>query len=196
MNKLFILLISAALFSYCQPTTTDTENLEESSDSLTTGVTTEVVPIRQAPTYVEESASVPPAPKRPKVVTETEEASNEPLKEVDVKAVFPGCESHKKLARRDICTTRSWRDYVEDNLEFGDSILLDKSSDDVVVQFVIEKDGAVSDLKIIKDFGQESVRSTFNLFAKMKQDSMTWTPALVGGEPVRYVITELVTFTK
>ena len=194
MNKLFILLISVFLFSYCQPTTTDTENLEETSDSLTTGVTTEVVPIKQAPTYVEESASVPPAPKRPKLVTVEEVKEDTIYEDVDVKAVFPGCESQKKLARQEVCSMRQWKEYVSENLIFEKSILEDKSSNDVVVQFVVEKDGTISNIKIFKDFGQESVKSAFNLFAKMKQDSMVWTPALINGEPVRYLKTELISF--
>ena len=60
-----------------------------------------------------------------------------------------------------------------------------KHTGKVIVLFVIEKDGSVSDAKVVGNVGYDSVQE----ITRILKESPKWTPAKQQGNPVRYRMT-------
>lgn len=191
MKNLLIIVLFSSIFNFCTQTSEE-DVLQESQDSLLvetiiTAPTKDIVEKVDAPV---EMAN----PKKREAKTPIVVKQDSIYEQVTSKPVFKGCETYKRVSRRDVCTERQWRNYVFTNLVFEDTIL-QTTTNDVVVQFVVEKDGTLTNLKVLKDFGEQSLQSTLNLFTKIQTDSLTFIPATVENEPVRYLKTALVTFS-
>ncbi|MDI1257069.1 MAG: energy transducer TonB [Flavobacterium sp.] len=106
--------------------------------------------------------------KSPKVITTNEVYFNEILKNqqnVDVKPEFPG-------------GAEAFYKYISKNFKIPDE---DSIKGKIIVQFIVEIDGTLSDIKILKDLGygtgEEAIRALKNC--------PKWTPGFLKGKPVR-----------
>jgi protein TonB len=84
---------------------------------------------------------------------------------VEVNASFPGGKD-------------KWQNFLRNNFTPPDEPGLKGK---VVVTFVVEKDGSLTDIKVIKDVGYGSANEALKLFKK----SPKWTPAVQNGKNVR-----------
>jgi hypothetical protein len=192
MKNLFIILLFSPIFNFC--TQTSEEDILQQVEDTVKVETIVTVPTKDVIQKVDAPVEMSVLKKREvKIPIEVEQDTV--YESVTTKPVFKGCETYKRMARRDVCTERQWRNYIYPltNLIFADTIL---QADDVVVQFIVEKDGSITNVKILKDFGEQSVKSTLDLFNKIKADSLTFIPATIDNQPVRYLKTALVTFSK
>ena len=96
------------------------------------------------------------------------------IAEVDIPARFPGGFS-------------KWVKYIGENLEYPESAKRNSIQGDVFAQFIIEKDGTISNPTITKGLGygmDEEVIKLLKLAAK-------WKPSYLKGEPVRTLVSDL-----
>ncbi len=113
------------------------------------------------------------------LVIKDEVSSHEPLMKVEVEAEFPG-------------GTSAWRKFLERNLSADVAISAGAppGSYTVVVQFIVDKDGAVSEVKAHTRHGygleEEAVR--------VIKRSGRWTPAIQNGRQVKAYRKQPVTF--
>lgn len=118
--------------------------------------------------------SDPPRPPADSVVI-----GNGVFEKVDVEATFSGGE-------------RAWRKYLEQNL--NPNVPVENSAPvgiyTVIVQFIVDKTGAVSDIKTLTNFGYGMEQEVIRI---MKQSPM-WTPASQNNRTVKAYRKQPVTF--
>lgn len=88
--------------------------------------------------------------------------------EVDVKPDFPGGIEKFKL-------------YISKKIKIPKEIIANKKKGKVFVQFIIEKDGKLSEIKAIRDFGYGSKEEA----ERIMKNCPNWLPAQHKGEKVR-----------
>lgn len=71
--------------------------------------------------------------------------------------------------------------FLKKNYVIPQQILKDEVSGGVFVNFIIEKDGSVSNPKVLRDFGYGSGKE----LERVLKLSPNWIPAIKGGNPVR-----------
>lgn len=100
---------------------------------------------------------------------------------VESPPVFPGCENIADRAKQAECFQNKVVKYVHQNIEYTEKARRMKLSGRIFVQFVIEKDGAVSHVEVVRGIDplvdNEAVRAVQSLPAM--------TPAKQRGQPVR-----------
>jgi len=89
-----------------------------------------------------------------------------------VKPSLPGCEDVHDLNEKRECEKSALIDYVNRNLVYPIEARMNKTEGKVYAQFLINYDGSISDIKIVKDIGDgcgdavlevlEFVRDNFN----------------------------------
>ena len=97
---------------------------------------------------------------------------------VDQEAVYPGGE-------------KALRDFLNSNMEYPDKALNNGTQGKVLVKFVVERDGSVSGIQVIKDIGDGCGDEVVRVLKRTKK----WTPAKVNGAPVRSYFRLPVIFT-
>ena len=71
--------------------------------------------------------------------------------------------------------------FLKRNYVTPQEIINDEASGGVFVNFIIEKDGSVSNIKVLRDFGYGSGKE----LERVLKLSPNWIPAIKGGNPVR-----------
>ncbi len=104
-------------------------------------------------------------------------SSNKVFDVVDVIPSFPG--GDKELM-----------DYIHKGIVYPESCLKNKKQGRVLVSFVVEKNGSLSDLKILRSVDSELDKEAVRLIKSMPK----WTPAIKDGKYVRCKYTMPVTF--
>jgi periplasmic protein TonB len=99
--------------------------------------------------------------------------------ETDISAEFPGGEP--ALIR-----------YLENNIKYPDFENENEISGSVVLQFVVNKDGSISNIEIIKKDRQGFNRNAVDVVTQMPH----WRPAMVGSHPVRSYFELPINFTQ
>lgn len=75
------------------------------------------------------------------------------FKVVEEQPTFPGCENVKDQSKREKCASSELRKYLRDNLDYPPLALENGVEGYVVVNFIIEKDGSISNAEIVRDIG-------------------------------------------
>src|SRR5688572_18075572 len=101
------------------------------------------------------------------------------FRKVDVEASFPG-------------GLDGWRKYLEQNLNPNVPVENDAPIGiyTVVVQFIVDKTGAISDIKTLTNFGYGMEQEVMRIMKK----SPVWTPAMQNNRPVKAYRKQPVTF--
>ncbi|MEM1322898.1 MAG: energy transducer TonB [Bacteroidota bacterium] len=114
---------------------------------------------------------------------------------VDQQALFPGCVNAgpTDLDRR-TCSDRSILEFIYQNIEYPQAAAETKTEGTVVVQFVIEKDGSISNWETLKDIGAGCGAEALRVVELMSKLGEKWTPGKRGGQAVRSTSTVPVKF--
>lgn len=96
---------------------------------------------------------------------------------------FPGCESIASEVEKSNCSTKKFISYINSNLIYPEELLNRDIDDKVIVKFIIQKNGFISNIEILKDieggFGAEVKRIITNLNKK----GVRWVPGKNKGKP-------------
>ena len=155
-------VITLSLFVACQPTTT--ENDSNSTDSQTLEAT-----------EIQEETTLTPT----ETVSENIEKNTETVfTVVEESAMFPG--GQNELIK-----------YLALNIQYPKQARVRGVEGLVYVSFVVEKDGSLTDIKLLRDIGSGCGEEAVRVVKEMPK----WTPAKLKGETVRMQFNLPVKFT-
>ncbi len=108
---------------------------------------------------------------------ETEEL----FKVVEEQPTFAGCEDIEDRAERRKCAETKMLKFIYENIKYPDEAKKAKIQGTVYVQYVIEKDGRVTNGKVIRDIGGGCGEESLRMVSIMPN----WNPGRQRGKPVR-----------
>ncbi len=126
------------------------------------------------------TAEPPPPPPPPSPMVE------EVFRVAESMPRFPGCE--EATSSRDdkkACADKKMLDFVYGNLQYPAIAKENGISGTVVVQFTVEKDGSIQDIKIVRDIGGGCGQEALRIIQKMIDDGLKWIPGKHRGRPVK-----------
>jgi TonB family protein len=122
----------------------------------------------------------PPSPLPPEPVVE------ERFKVVETMPRFPGCEdiggtSQEKKA----CADVKMLEFIYKHLKYPAIARENGVDGTVVIQFVVEKDGSITNAKIVRDIGATCGAEALRVVNLMNQEGYQWIPGTQRGRPVK-----------
>jgi protein TonB len=162
----------------------DTEIIEDQPEFKDQNITEETVveaPVQKAP-------PPPPPPPPPAPV------DDEIFKVVEQMPRFPGCEDKATEKEKDDCAKQKMLEYIYKNLKYPAIARENGVEGQVVLQFVVDKDGSIADVKIVRDIGAGCGAAAEGIVQGMNNMGKKWTPGKQRGRPVRVLYTLPVKF--
>lgn len=129
----------------------------------------------------EPSAGPGTAKPAPLIVLEKEETTTEIFRIVEEMPRFGDCASAPTEDERERCSGRAVLRYFAENIRYPDFARTNNIEGLVVLQFIIEKDGSITDARVVKDIGGNCGKEALRVANNMPR----WTPGLQRGRPVR-----------
>jgi protein TonB len=165
----------------------DMEELDFVDQSVEAETAIDVPP----PVVKKEAAPPPPPPPPPPAEPEVEEI----FRVVEQMPRFPGCED--MVASNDekkACADKKMLEFIYSNIRYP-AIARDNGIEGtVIVQFVVDKDGRVSESQILRDIGGGCGTEAERIVKLMNEMNQRWTPGKQRGIPVRVMFTLPVRF--
>jgi len=116
------------------------------------------------------------------IPTEVEEV----YKVVDQMPRFPGCEDIEGSTKdKEACAKGKMLDYIYKNLEYPEIAKKKGIEGMTVIQFIVEKNGAISNAKIVRDLEGGCGESALKTVEKMNNLLARWTPGSQRGKKVK-----------
>ncbi len=128
-------------------------------------------------------APPPPPPPPPPKKQDVEEI----FKVVEQMPLFGGCADKE-------CSDKKLIEYLMKNLKYPAIARENGVEGRVFIQFVVERDGSVTDVKIARDIGAGCGEAAVKVVQDMNNLSQAWQPGKQRGSPVRVLYTLPVTF--
>ncbi len=98
---------------------------------------------------------------------------------------FPGCEvGIMTTEERYECAEKSMLNFIYSNIVYPDSARVHGTEGRVVLQFVVTKNGQVTDPTILKDIGDGCGDEALRVLKLMREQNVIWKPGLKDGQPV------------
>ncbi|MFZ1750247.1 MAG: energy transducer TonB [Saprospiraceae bacterium] len=107
---------------------------------------------------------------------------------------FPGCEHLNSDKERDECAKQKMLDYIYKNLVYPPEAKNKNTQGQVVLQFIIEKDGTITHINIRRDIGDGCGKAAVDVIETMNHMSEKWVSGEQRGRPVRVLYTLPVKF--
>lgn len=126
-----------------------------------------------------QSPLLPPPPPTPPPV---EEVTTFPDIEETV-PYFPGCEHLPSSPEKRKCAERKMLEFLYSNLKYPKQARKKKCEGTVYISYVIEKDGSLSNQKIVRDIGCGCGEEALRVVKAMPN----WEPGTQRGRPVRVI---------
>ena len=98
---------------------------------------------------------------------------------------FPACEDELILKEREQCAIRELLGFIYRNIEYPALARENNVEGTVVITFVVEKDGSLSDIAILKDLEDGCGEEALFVVSLMNQQNIRWIPGIMKGEIVR-----------
>jgi len=138
---------------------------------------------------VEKKAPPPPPPPPPPKPVE-----DEILVRAEQMPRFPGCEDKATEEEKTACATQKMLEYIYKNLKYPPIARENGVEGSVVLQFVVDKDGTITDTKIARDIGAGCGAAAEAVVLGMNNMGKKWTPGKQRGRPVKVLFTLPVKF--
>ncbi len=123
-------------------------------------------------------SELPPPPPPPPPPPEKEE---EIFKIVEEMPHFPGCEKVRKKEKRDKCAQDKMLEFIYKNIKYPAIAKENGVEGMVVISFVVEKDGSITDARVVRDIGGNCGKEALRVVKMMPK----WVPGKQRGRPVR-----------
>jgi len=99
---------------------------------------------------------------------------------------FPGCEDLEiSIEEKEACSKEKLLSYIYDKTKYPQLALEIGLEGQVVVQFVVEKNGEISDIKVVRELGGGCSEEAFSSVKSMNDLDEKWIPGRQRGKPVR-----------
>lgn len=103
---------------------------------------------------------------------------------------FPGCEDMKGSdAEKEECAKKKLLEFIYGNLKYPAIARENGVEGNVVIQFVVDKDGSVKDINIVRDIGAGCGTAAQTAVESMNNMGKKWTPGKQLGRPVKVLYT-------
>ena len=103
--------------------------------------------------------------------------------------LFAGCESLRKAEQKS-CSDKNLMEYIRENLEYPEEARLDSIEGKVITQFIVDLDGSITEINVLKGIGHGCDEAAVELLENMPK----WTPAKQRKKPVWIYFTLPITF--
>jgi len=115
-----------------------------------------------------------------------EEPEEEIFKVVEDMPRFPGCEG-KGMNKEDLkkCSDQKMLDFIYSNIKYPPVARENNIEGKVYIQFVVEKSGAIADIKVVKSPSGALDKESLRVVKKMNSMSEKWIPGRQRGKPVK-----------
>lgn len=163
----------------------DTEVIEDQPDFVDNSVDEETAV--EAP-VVEKKAPPPPPPPPPPP------AEEEIFKVVEQMPRFPGCEDKGTDKEKEDCAKKKMLEYIYKNLKYPAIARENGIEGQVVLQFVVDKNGSITDTKILRDISGGCGEAAEKVVKSMNDMGSKWIPGKQRGRPVKVLYTLPVKF--
>jgi periplasmic protein TonB len=122
----------------------------------------------------------PPPPPPPDPVVE------EIFKVVEEMPRFPGCEDQGGTAQeKKACADKKMLEFIYKNIKYPAIARENGVEGTVVIQFVVERDGTITDSRIVRDIGAQCGQESLRVVNLMNDQNLKWTPGKQRGRAVR-----------
>lgn len=108
---------------------------------------------------------------------------------------FPSCEYLDSVAERKECADKRFLEFLYDNLQYPVNAERNLTEGTVLVSFVVEKDGTLSNIRLHKDIGDKCGLEGLRLIHLMNSKGIRWIPGKKDGKMVRVQIRVPIIFT-
>lgn len=129
-------------------------------------------------------APVVEAPVKPTLPPPVEEEDNSPMIFAEQMPRFPGCTVGDKKVK-DACSTKTMLTFLSTKLKYPALARENGIHGTAVIRFIVEKDGSLTDLEIIKDPGGGLGKEALRVVKLMNEMEENWTPGKQNARPVR-----------
>lgn len=102
---------------------------------------------------------------------------------------FPGCEDIEDKKERNDCARKNMLEYVYKNIKYPEAARKAGIEGQVVIQFVVEKNGEISEVKTVRDIGGECAQESERVVKSMNEMSAPWIAGKQRGEKQRVLFT-------
>jgi len=120
------------------------------------------------------------------VLEEPKEDLNEIIIFAEQMPRFPGCEAQGGTNQtKKACADQKLLSFIYANIKYPVMALENQIEGTVIVSFVINKDGSVVDIKVLRDPGGGCGKETTRIVKMMNKMSKKWTPGKQRGKSVR-----------
>ena len=154
------------------------ELIEEEDEPEFIDQSVEVEEVVEAPPVEEVKDVPPPPPPPPPPAPKVEEI----FKVVEQMPMFPGCEnSGGSNDELQACAQKKMLEYIYGNIKYPAIARENGVEGTAVITFVVEKDGSITDARIVRDPGAQTGAEAL----RVVETFPTWTPGKQRGKPVR-----------
>ena len=98
---------------------------------------------------------------------------------------FPGCEDILGIHEKRQCASEKLQEYLAENVEHPEPLLRQRIQGTGVVRFIVEKDGTLSNICILRTIGEEANDEMRRIVELMNTDGLLWSPGTQRGVPVK-----------
>lgn len=98
---------------------------------------------------------------------------------------FPGCERNTwSENEKSKCAEKKLLDYIRANLKYPPQALNNNIQGEVLIKFVVDKEGNIGQTELISDPGSGMGKAAFDVVNSMRDLNQKWTPGYQQGNPV------------
>ena len=107
---------------------------------------------------------------------------------------FPGCENESTKAEKEQCANNKLMEYIYSNLKYPPIATENGIEGRVTIRFVVDKDGKVGGVEILRDIGGGCGEAAKKVIEGMNNMPQRWAPGRQGGRKVKVYFTLPVIF--
>lgn len=114
--------------------------------------------------------------------------NQEPIfKVVEQMPRFPGCEDMESLTEKKDCSQKKMLKHIYMNLRYPDSARIKGVQGMVVVQFIVNEEGFVEQVKAVRDIGEGCGQAAIDVVKSMNDLDSRWIPGKQRGKAVKVI---------
>lgn len=98
---------------------------------------------------------------------------------------FPGCEDEADEKIKKSCAERKMAEFISQNITYPPKAFKKGIQGKPVVSFTVEKDGTLSNIKVLREIGGGCGKEAARVIQLMNDRGMRWIPGMQNGKPVR-----------